>query len=137
MLLSKRKLSDLYQLTSRPSIFLPYLRSKRPAVTWKTFGFALIHLTTSNFFGLPQTNIIPLLLLLRNASTSLLLAPPLQTLANFRIPLLLSESASYSCSSFTSFFSITITDVYYLFLIHNSQTAYSFEVFFYYLIVSY
>jgi len=47
------------------------MSSKRPAVTWKTFGFALTHLTTSNSFGLPRINITPLLLL-RNAST-----PPL------------------------------------------------------------
>jgi len=47
---------------------------------------ALTHLTTSNFFGLPQRNITPLILLLRNASTPLSLPPPLQTLANFGIP---------------------------------------------------
>jgi len=33
---------------STSGILLPYLPSKQPAVTWKTFGFALIHLTTSN-----------------------------------------------------------------------------------------
>jgi len=73
MLLSKPKLSELNQSTSGISLLLPHLPSKRPAVTWKTFGFALTHLITSNFFGLPQTNITPLLLLLRNASTPLLL----------------------------------------------------------------
>jgi len=40
--------------------------------TWKPFGFALAHLTISNSFALPQTNITLLLVLLRNASTPLI-----------------------------------------------------------------
>jgi len=50
MLLSKRKLCEPNQWTS--GILLPYLPSKQSAVTWKTFGFTLTHLTTSNTFGL-------------------------------------------------------------------------------------
>jgi len=53
MLLSKPKLPELNQTTS--GILLPYLPSKWPSVTWKTFDFALTHFTTSNFFGQPQT----------------------------------------------------------------------------------
>jgi len=89
--LSKPKLSKLNLSTS---ILLPYLPSKQPVVTWKTFGFALAHLITSNFFALPLTNITPLLLLRRNASTPLILLPPLQNLANFGIPSTLSSSVN-------------------------------------------
>jgi len=90
--LSKPKLSELNLSTS--DILLPYLPSKQPVVTWKTFGFALALLITSNSFALPLTNITPLLLLLRNASTPLLLLPPLQILANFGITSTLSSSVS-------------------------------------------
>jgi len=92
MLLAKPKLFEGNQSTS--GILLPYLSSKQPVVTWKTFGFALAHLAASNSFALPQTNITPLLLLLRNASTPLLLPPPLRTLANFGIPSIISLSVS-------------------------------------------
>jgi len=92
MLLSNPKLSELNQSTS--GILLPYLLSKQPVITSKTFGFALAHLSTSNSFALPQTNITSLLLLLRNASTPLLMTPPLQTLAIFGIPSTLSSSVS-------------------------------------------
>jgi len=92
MPLSKPKHSKLNLSTS--GILLPYMPSKQPIVTWKNFGFALAHLSTSNSFALPLTNIIPLILLLRNASTPLLLFPPLQTLANFGIPSTLSSSVN-------------------------------------------
>jgi len=116
-------------MQSTSGILLPYLLSKQPVVTWKTFGFALTHLITSNSFALPLTNITPLLLLLRNASSPLILLLPLQTLANFGIP-----STLFSASSFTSFFLTTVTDVCHFLLRQNSQTAFRFEVFFYCLI---
>jgi len=92
MPLSKPKQFELNQLTS--ALLLPYLSSKQPVVTWKTFGFALAHLIPSNSFALPLTNITLLLLLLRNVSMPFSLSPPLQTLANFGIPSTLSSSVS-------------------------------------------
>jgi len=46
------------------------------------------------------------------------------------------KAQTYSSSSFTSFFSITVTDVCYFLLRQNSQTAHHSEVFLYCLIAS-